>query len=143
MLKPAVNLSSPSHAQSNLPVKLALPVLLLVLLMTQAASTVCGAQCVQHQLPNPSAHAMAHCHAMPQPEQSGAVLQTCQAGTHAFCAIELMANSQGKTASPLVLYSLDRPAALLPDQNIPQYLSASRLLRSSKASSPLITALRV
>ena len=39
-------------------------VLLLLLLVTQAASNVCGAQCVQHQLPNPSGHAMAHCHSM-------------------------------------------------------------------------------
>src|ERR1700689_4314829 len=98
--KPVVNLASPKHARS----KIFLPVLLLVLLLTQAASTVCGAQCVQHELPNPSSHAMAHCHSMQQPESNGPALKTCQTGTHAICVIDLQANSQGKTVSPLVLH---------------------------------------
>jgi hypothetical protein len=134
-----VNLSSPAHARS----KIVLPVLLLVLLMTQAASTVCGAQCVQHQFPNPSAHVMAHCHSMQQPESNGHELQTCPAGTHAFCAVDLLANTQGKTARLLVLLADVRAAAILPSTSIPQFNSASRLLRSSTDSSPLITALRV
>jgi hypothetical protein len=61
---------------------------------------------------------------MLQPESGGLVLQTCQTGTHAICAVDLLANTQGKTASP-------------------HFISASRLLRSSTDSSPLITALRV
>ena len=77
------------------------------------------------------------------PGSNGPALQTCQTGAHAFCAIDLMANSQGKTSSPLILHAEVRPAALLPDQNIPQSLSTSRLLRSSTSSAPLITALRV
>jgi len=132
-----VTLSSPSDARS----KIVLPVLLLVLLMTQAASTVCGAQCVQHQLPNPSAHVMAHCHSMLQPEFNGPVLQTCQTGTHAICAVDLLANTQGKTASPLVPHANVGSGALLP--NLPQFVSSSHLFRSSTGSSPLITALRV
>jgi hypothetical protein len=124
-------------------VKIFLPVLLLLLLMTQAASMVCGAQCVQHQIPHPSAHAMAHCHSMLQPEANGAVLQTCPASTHAFCAIDLLANSQGKTASPLLLQADGRPEVLFPGLDISQFTSASHLLRSSTGSSPLITALRV
>ena len=129
--------------RSTVTAKIVLPVLLLVLLMTQAASAVCGAQCVQHQFPNPAAHAMVHCHSMLQPEQSTAVLQTCQTGTHVFCAIDLLANSQGKTARPLVVHADGRSEALLPGQNIPRFISSSRLLRSSTDSSPLITALRV
>jgi hypothetical protein len=134
-----VNLSSPSRARS----KIVLPLLLLVLLMTQAASTVCGAQCVQHQLPNPSAHVMAHCHAMQQPEPNAPELQTCQTGTHAVCVVDLQANTQGKTASPLALHAEVRPEALLQGQSIPRFISTSKLLRSSTHSSPLITALRV
>jgi hypothetical protein len=136
---PVVNHSSASHARS----KIALHVLLLVLLMTQAASTVCGAQCVQHQLPNPSTHVMAHCHSMLQPESGGLVLQTCQTGTHAICAVDLLANTQGKTASPRATHANVRSGALLPNQNVPQFISTSRLLRSSTDSSPLVTALRV
>ncbi len=119
-----------------------MPVLLLVLLMTQAASTVCGAQCVQHQLPNPSAPVMAHCHSMLQPESNGLELQTCQTGTHAICAVDLPANTQVKTATLLVLFADVRSGALLPNQNVPQFASSSEL-RSSTGSSPLITALRV
>ena len=120
-----------------------LPVLVLVLLMTQAASTVCGAQCVQHQFPNPSAHVMAHCHSMPQPESNGPILETCPTATHATCAVDLLANTQGKTASLLVPLADVRSGALLPGQNIPHFIPTSRLLRSSIHSSPLITALRV
>jgi len=120
-----------------------LPVLLLVLLMTQAASTVCGAQCVQHQFPNPSAHVMAHCHSMQQPESNGPNLETCPTGTHAICAVDLLANTQGKTASLLVPLADIRSGALLPSRNVPQFVSASHHLRSSTNSSPLITPLRV
>jgi hypothetical protein len=117
--------------------------LLLVLLMTQAASTVCGAQCVQHQVLNPSVHTMSHCRSMLQPEHGTVVLQTCPAGTHAFCAIDLLANSQGETATLLVLQVDCRSDSLLPGQSIPRFISSTRLLRSTTDSSPLITALRV
>jgi hypothetical protein len=136
-----VNLSSP--ARSTVTVKIALPLLLLLLLMTQAASTVCGAQCVQHQLPSPSTHAMADCHSMQQSEPNGPVLQTCPSGTQAICALDLLGNTQGKTTPQLTLHAAVRSAALLPGENIPQLPSASRPPRSSTDSSPLITALRV
>jgi hypothetical protein len=137
-----VNLSSPSHTRT----KILLPALLLLLLMTQAASTVCGAQCVQHQFPNPSAHAMAHCHSMQQPESNAPALetcQTCQTATHAVCAIDLLLNSHAKTVSPLALHADVRPDTLFLNQNPPHFTPTSHLLRSSTHSSPLITALRV
>ena len=137
--KSVVNLSSPSRTRS----KIVLPLLLLVLLMTQAASTVCGAQCVQHQLPNPSAHGMAHCHSMEQPDSNAPELQTCQTATHAICVVDLQANTEGKTASPLALQAEVRPDALLQGQSIPQFISTFQLLQSSADSAPLITALRV
>ena len=117
--------------------------LLLVLLLTQAASTVCGAQCVQHQFPNPSAHVMAHCHSMQQPESSGPVLDTCQTGTHAICVIDLQANPQGKGAPRLALHATLRAEAVLPHQTFPHFETTTRLFRSSTNPTPLITALRV
>jgi hypothetical protein len=124
-------------------VKLVLPVLLFLLLLTQAGSTVCGTQCVQHQLPHPSNHAMVHCYSMLQPEESGATLQTCPAGIHAVCATDLLVNTQAKTAPRLILHADPHPEALLPHQNFPHLKTASHLHRSSTDSAPLITALRV
>jgi hypothetical protein len=118
-------------------------VLLLVLLLTQAASTVCGAQCVQHQLPNPTTHAMAHCHSMQQPESNGPALDTCQTGTHAICVIDLQANTQGKAVHRLTLYATLRAEAVLPYQTSPHLETTTRLFRSSTNPTPLITALRV
>jgi hypothetical protein len=79
---------------------------------------------------------------MQQPESNGPEQQTCQTGTHAICAVDLLANTQGKTASQLVLHANIRSGALLPNQDFLQFASTSRL-RSSTDSSPLITALRV
>jgi hypothetical protein len=137
--KPVVNLSSPKHARS----KIFLPVLLLVLLLTQAASTVCGAQCVQHQLPNHTPHAMAHCHSMQQPESSGPALDPCQTGTHTVCVIDLQANTQGKAAPRLILHATVRSEAVLPHQISPHCETTTHLLRSSTNHTPLITALRL
>ena len=139
--EPVLNLFSPSR--STVTVKLGLPVLLLLLLLTQAASTVCGAQCVQHQLPHPSNHAMAHCHSMLQPEESGATPQTCPAATHAVCAIDLLANTQAKTAPRLTLHADARPEALLPHRIFPTPKPSPTSNESSTDSAPLITALRV
>jgi hypothetical protein len=125
-------------------VKVFLPVLLLVLLVTQAASSVCGAQCVQHQLPNPtagSAHVMAHCHSMLHPDT--AAIQTCPAGAHSLCAIDLLVNKQEKAAGPLVIHAGGRPDILLPGLNPASFPPVVPSPRSSPGSSPLITALRV
>jgi len=116
---------------------------LLMLLMTQAASAVCGAQCAQHQFPNPAAHAMAHCHSMQQSESNGPALEICHTGTHAVCVIDLLANTQGKAAPPLVPHADVHAVAVLCHQNPPHFETASRLLRSSTNPTSLITALRV
>jgi hypothetical protein len=80
---------------------------------------------------------------MQQPGSDAPELQTCQTGTHAICVVDLQANTQGKTESPLVLHADVRTGVLLPGQSIPYFISPSHLLRSSTDSSPLITALRV
>jgi hypothetical protein len=86
---------------------------------------------------------MAHCHSMQQPESNGPALDSCETGTHAICVIDLQANSQGKTAPRLVLYTTLRPEAVLPHQNFPHFDTTTRLARSSTNPTPLITALRV
>ena len=134
-----MNLSSPQHARS----KIFLPLLLFVLILTQTASTVCGAQCVQHHLPNPATHAMAHCHSMQQPESNPPALQTCQTGTHAICVIDLQAHTQGKAAPRLMLHATLRAEAVLPCQTSPHFETTTRLFRSSTNHTPLITSLRV
>lgn len=134
-----MNLSLPKHARS----KIFLPLLLLVLLLTQAASTVCGAQCVQRQLPNSSTQRMAHCQFMQQPESNRPALDTCQTGTHTICVVDLQANPEGKAAPRLILHADLRAEAVLPHQTSPHYEATTRLRRSSTNPTPLITALRV
>jgi hypothetical protein len=125
-----------------------LPVLLLALLMTQAASSVCTAQCVQRQLPVDStgvAPSMTHCHSMlmARPEANGATVQTV-ACTHSVCAIDLLANPRGRAPvqpRPLALNaSLSAP---LFDLDMASFIPAHPSPRSSIGSFPLITALRI
>ena len=80
---------------------------------------------------------------MQQPESNGPALKTCQTGTHAICVIDLQANSQGKTVSPLVLHAVVHSELVLTDQNSPHFGITSRQPRSSTNPTPLITALRV
>jgi hypothetical protein len=117
-------------------------VLLLGLLVSQAASSVCNTQCMQHQLATRSAgddSAMTDCHSMPQPE--GLVENTCPGS--AFCAIDLLANIQSKTLAPQIV-SLDRhPDTFLPGLNNGGSAPLHPSVRSSFSDPPLITPLRV
>ena len=135
------------RARDTLAVKILLPALLLVLLVTQAASSVCGAQCIQHQLPASSvgnAHAMVHCHSMLQPPQAnGAALQTCPDPAHSFCAIDLLANIRGTNVGSLLIHADRRTDALLHNPSIASLTPANPSPRSSAGFSLLITALRV
>jgi hypothetical protein len=116
--------------------QIVLSALLFVLLITQAASSICGAQCVQHNLPGASAHG---CHDMQKPH--GAVVQTCPSAAHSFCAIDLLASSQNKS---LVLErSLVAQTNQLSALSIATFTPAYPPLRSSPGSAPRITALRV
>lgn len=111
--------------------------LLLALLVTQAASSVCDAQCLQHQpVSNPGA--MTHCHEMQQPV-NGAAAQTCPSTT-SFCVTDLLANTQQKTQAQPTIHSDTR---LLPVLNITTRTPAFPLLRSTIGDPPLITPLRV
>jgi hypothetical protein len=122
-----------------------LPALLLALLMTQAASSVCTAQCVQNQLPVGSTGvgpAMAHCHSM-RPEANGATVQTAAVCTHSVCAIDLLANPRESAPVQARSLAVNASSRGLPfGLNIPSF-PAYPSPRSSAGSSPLITALRV
>jgi hypothetical protein len=123
-----------------------LPALLLALLVTQAASFVCNAQCVQRQLPGGSARGnstMAHCHSMAT-TQPAATVQTAAACTHTRCAIDLLANGQGKSEVQARPFAVNAgPHQLLFVLNIASFTPAYPSPRSSIVSPPLITALRV
>jgi hypothetical protein len=70
----------------------------------------------------------------------GATVQTCLPGAHAYCAVDLLANSQAKAE---VLVSSITPTGTLlrlQDESSPP---APLPLRSSPGSSPRITALRI
>lgn len=141
---PEVVVSVPSYTLR----RIMLPVLLLALLMTQAASSVCTAQCVQRQLPVDStgvAPSMTHCHSMlmARPEANGATVQTV-ACTHSVCAIDLLANPRERAsvqARPLAV-SADSRSPLF-GLNMASFIPAYPSPRSSIGPSPLITALRI
>ena len=115
--------------------QIVLSALLLVLLITQAGSSICGAQCIQHTLPNVSTHS---CHEMQSPQ--GPSLQTCSAAVHALCTIDLLENNQTK---PLLM-----ERSLL--QALPQlylittaWFSPTRHALPTCSSPPLLTPLRI
>jgi hypothetical protein len=125
-----------------------LPALLLALVMTQAASSVCTAQCVQHQLPVDStvAPSMTHCHSMPmaRPEANGATVQTASLCTHSICAIDLLANPRERAPVQTRLLAINAgSSASLFGLNLASFIPAYPSPRSIMGSSPLITALRI
>jgi hypothetical protein len=129
--------------------RIMLPALLFALLITQGASSVCIAQCVQHQLPVDSTGvgpAMTHCHSMlmARPESNSATLQTAASCTHSICAIDLLASPRGRAPvqpRPLAMNASLRAPHFGP--NLASFTPVYPALRSSIGSSPLITALRV
>ncbi len=129
-----------SAARRILPATIA--ALLLALLVTQAASSVCTVKCVQHQMASGPAAAMTHCHAMSQPA-NGATAQTCPPTATSFCVIDLLANTQQKTLAQPTIHAGARPFSLLPTTIIAARTPVFPLLRSSIGDPPLITPLRV
>jgi hypothetical protein len=129
--------------------RITLPTLLLALLMTQAASSVCTAQCVQHQPPVDSTgvgSAVTHCHSMlmARSEANGATIQTAAPCTHSVCAIDLLANTRERTpVQPRPLAVNAGPHSPHFGLNIASFTPAYSSPRSSISPSPLITALRI
>jgi len=117
-------------------------VLVLALLLTQAASTVCTAQCVQRQLPESSAH----CQSMLRTCQhaNSATVETAGACNSSLCGMDLLAGNQDRSLAqqrPLAVYSDSYGS--LPGLNIASFPQASASLRSCVGGPPIITALRV
>jgi hypothetical protein len=116
--------------------QIVLSALLLVLLVTQAGSSICGAQCIQHSLPQASTHS---CHEMQSPQ--GPAVQTCSTAAHVICAIDLLQNNQTK---PLLMErSLLQPVPKLYAITATSFTPAEHPLRSSGNAPPLLTPLRV
>src|SRR6202034_167326 len=125
--EPTVRLSFHSAARRALPVTIV--ALLLAVIVTQAASFVCTAQCIQHQLARPSA---THCHSMQQPEGNRTSVGTCPSSTNTLCVTDLLANNQNKTAAKsLSTYAEFRPAALLFPLTLVSFTPDAPDLRSS------------
>ena len=135
---------SPLHSGVRRILPSSIAALLLLLILTQAASTVCAAQCMQHQLGTPSANqnqAMADCHSMAQPV--GPALQSCPPKNYSICVVDLLANRQGKTIAPLSVQADRHPDTHLPAKNTVASAPADHGVRSSVGHPPLITPLRV
>jgi hypothetical protein len=113
-------------------------VLVLALLLTQAASLVCTAQCVQRQLPEKSAHCHSMSHACPH---ASTATTTCNSS---LCGMDLLGDNQDRSLPQ------QRPLALsndsygsLPGLDPASFPQASASVRSSVGGPPLIIALRV
>jgi hypothetical protein len=115
--------------------------LILALLLTQAASFVCGAQCLQHQQSSRTA-VMNHCHAM-HSSSKGITAQTCPPNATSFCVTDLLANNQQKTLVQPTIRADARPTALLPVLTVAARTPVFPRLRSTIGDPPLITPLRV
>jgi hypothetical protein len=102
---------------------------LLALLVSQAASSVCAVQCVNHP-------AMPHCHAMSH--GGGALVKNCS--NSEFCAVDFLVNRQQEIAGPTGVHVDLRSDIFLPSL-APALFSNAR--RSSASPPPLMTALRI
>jgi hypothetical protein len=136
--------TSPLHSAARRIFPAGIAALLLILLVTQAASSVCSTQCLQRQMGTPSPghnQAMADCHSMAQPV--GPAVRSCPPKTYSICVVDLLANRQAKTVAPLSVHADQHPDTLLPTPNIVASAPADPGLRSSVGHPPLITPLRV
>jgi hypothetical protein len=117
-------------------------VLLFALLLTQAASFVCGAQCLQHLQPTQTARETTHCHPM-LPSASSPAAQTCPPGAASFCVTDLLADNQQKNLVHPTINANTRPTNLLPSLTVAARTRVFPQLRSTIGDPPLITPLRV
>jgi hypothetical protein len=117
-------------------------VLMLALLVTQAASFVCGAQCLQHQQASSTAAAMTPCHAMHQ-SSKGITAQTCPPSATSSCVTDLLANSQEKLLVQSDIRADARPTALLPVLTVAARTPVFPPLRGTIGDPPLLAPLRV
>jgi hypothetical protein len=102
---------------------------LLALLVSQAASSICAVQCVQHP-------AMPHCHAMSH--GGGAQLKNCS--NSGICAVDLLVNRQQEIAGATGIHVDFRSDVFLPS-SAPAPITRAR--RSSASPPPMVTALRI
>ena len=116
-------------------------VLVVALLLTQAASTVCTAQCVQRLLPESSPHCHSMLHVCPHPNRAPVV--SAGACGSSSCGMDLLAGNQDRSRAqhrPPALNTISNVLSIRSGDAFPQ---ASASLRSSVGGPPVITALRV
>lgn len=116
--------------------------ILFALVVTQAASFACGAQCLQHHQASQPAAAMTHCHAMHEPTK-GITGRTCPSSATAFCVIDLLANNQQKILVQPTIHAAALSATLIPILTVAADTPVSPRLRSPIGDPPLLTPLRV
>jgi hypothetical protein len=115
-------------------------VMLLALVWTQAATAICSAQCAESS--SASSPAMAHCQAMQTEQSQCASLEGCPA-SHSICAVDLLADSQGKVPTAPTSSADLGSHNLAPVPTSADASVAIVPLRSSIGSPPLITPIRV
>lgn len=108
---------------------MAIVAVLLALLVSQAASSICAVQCVEHPV-------MPHCHAMSH--GGGALVKNCSTG--GICDVDLLVNRQQETAAPTAIHVDVRSDVFLPSLPATSFTHARR---SSVSPPPLVTALRI
>jgi hypothetical protein len=113
--------------------------LLLALVVTQSASFVCSAQCLQHLQASQTVGEMTHCHSM-LPSDSHPAAQTCPPTATSFCVTDLLASDQQKTLVPTIQPDV---TVLLPNLTIAAHAPVFPPLRSTIGDPPLITPLRI
>jgi len=127
----------------SFPLRRTFPIvaLVLALLLTQAASTVCTAQCLQQQLPESSTHCHSMLHACSH--ANSATVETTRACNSSVCGMELLAGEQDRSLAqrPLAVYSDSYGS--LPGLDIASFPQVPASLRSNVGGPPMITALRV
>jgi hypothetical protein len=102
---------------------------LFALLVSQAASSVCAVQCVEHP-------AMPHCHAMSH--GGGPLVKNCSTG--GVCAVDLLVSRQQEIAGAAAIHVDLRSDIFLPSLAPALFTNARR---SSASPPPLVTALRI
>jgi hypothetical protein len=120
-------------------------VMLLALLGAQAASTVCNAQCAQHEAmhkPGPGG-AMGHCGDAAHEGAHCAGFQTCPELAHGVCAVDLLSGTQSRTMLAPPAQAVLRLDAMAPPA-VTTFASRPFVpLRSSYGDPPQLTHLRI
>ena len=115
--------------------------LLAAIFLAQAGTSICGAECVEHQLPGGAVGSMSHCHSMDS--APGPTMQGCFA-PHSICSVDLLARMQAQVqVRPLLTAAAFNRTSAATGLPVVSTSPQLRLLRSSTNLALPVTALRV